>query len=261
MGGPAADNLVLVDISDFLSTYVFDWGFALCAGVAVLAAIVRAFTGFGANVVWGPVLMLYYGPVEMVAIMAIAAVATSFQVALPSAKQADWRTIGIMFAAMLVATPFGVLTLLQVDPHIFKKAFGIFILVGAAVLASGWVYRGTHSKFATAATGALSGWTAGFAGVGGPILVIYFLAAPGDLRQKHANNSISVTLLAPITLAGLLWQGAVDSDAWIRGLLFLPAVYIGQWIGLRLFKVAPIELFRKVSLALMMIIGVAVLVG
>ena len=34
--------------------------------------------------------MLYYGPVEMVAIMAIAAVATSFQVALPSAKQADW---------------------------------------------------------------------------------------------------------------------------------------------------------------------------
>jgi uncharacterized membrane protein YfcA len=252
---------ISVDISSFLSTYVFDWGFALCAGVAVLAAVVRAFTGFGANVVWGPVLMLYYGPVEMVAIMAIAAVATSFQVALPSARQADWRTIGIMFAAMLVATPFGVITLLHVDPHIFKRAFAVFILVCALILASGWVYRGTHSKWATAATGALSGWIAGFAGVGGPILVIYFLAAPGDLRQKHANNSISVTLLAPITLAMLLWEGAVDADAWLRGLMFLAPVFLGQWIGLRLFRVAPIELFRKVSLILMAIIGVTVLLS
>ena len=241
-----------------LSPYL-DHGFAICAAVAVLAAIVRAFTGFGANVVWGPVLMLYYGPVEMVAVMAIAAVATSFQVALPSAKQADWRTIGILFAAMLVATPFGVMTLMQVDPHIFKRAFGIFILVCAVILASGWVYRGTHSTWATAATGALSGWIAGFAGVGGPILVIYFLAAPGDLRQKHANNSVSVTLLAPITLAMLLWEGAVDADAWIRGLLFLIPVYVGQWIGLRLFRIAPIDLFRKVSLGLMMVIGVTVL--
>jgi uncharacterized membrane protein YfcA len=249
-----------VDLFGFLTTYL-DWGFALCAAVAVLAAIVRAFTGFGANVVWGPVLMLYYGPVEMVAIMAIAAVATSFQIALPSAKQADWRIMGIMFAAMLIATPFGVLTLLHVDPHVFKRAFGVFILVCAAVLASGWVYRGTHSTWATAATGALSGWIAGFAGVGGPILVIYFLAAPGDLRQKHANNSISVTLLAPITLAALLWEGAVDADAWIRGLLFLAPVFLGQWIGLRLFRVAPIDLFRKVSLGLMMIIGVTVLVS
>jgi len=248
----------LPDILGFFSTQL-DWGFALCAGVAVLAAIVRAFTGFGANVVWGPVLMLYYGPVEMVAIMAIAAVATSFQIAIPSAKQADWRVIGIMFAAVLVATPFGVLTLLHVDPHIFKRAFAIFILLCALILASGWVYRGTHSKWATAATGALAGWIGGFAGVGGPVLVIYFLAAPGDLRQQHANNSISVSLLAPVTLVALLWQGAVDADAWIRGLLFLVPVYIGQWIGLRLFRIAPIQMFRKVSLGLMIVIGVTVL--
>lgn len=248
-----------MDISGFLSTYVFDWGFALCSAVAVIAAIVRAFTGFGANVVWGPVLMLYYGPVEMVAIMAIAAVATALQVALPSAKQADWHVMGIMFVAVLVATPLGVLTLLQVDPHVFKRAFAVFILVCAAILASGWVYRGTHSKWATAATGAIAGWIGGFAGVGGPVLVIYFLAAPGDLHQKHANNSVSVTLLAPVTLAALLWQGAVDADAWIRGLLFLPPFFLGQWIGLRLFRVAPIQLFRKVSLGLMMVIGVTVL--
>lgn len=252
---------------DFISTQLsfllpyLDGPFALCAAVAVIAAIVRAFTGFGANVVWGPILMLFYGPVEMVAIMAIAACATMPQVAIPSARMADWRVMKIMFAAIVVATPLGVFTLLHVDPQIVKRAFGVFILICSFILASGWVYRGAHSTAATAATGALAGWIGGFAGVGGPVLVLYFLAAPGDLRQQHANNSISVSLIAPVTLVALLFQGAVDADAWVRGLLFLVPVAFGQWIGLRLFRVAPIQLFRRVSLGLMMIVGVSVLVA
>ena len=248
---------------DFIASYLapyLDGPFAIAAAVAVLAAIFRAFTGFGANVIWGPVLMLFYGPVDMVAIMAIAACATSPQLVLPAAKDADWRTIGIMFAAVFVAVPLGVVTLLHVDPHVVKRAFGIFILVCAVVLASGWVYRGTHSKWATAATGALAGWIGGFAGVGGPVLVIYFMAAPGEVRVQRANNTVSVSMVAPITLLALIWNGAIGTDAWIRALLLLAPVAFGQWIGGRLFRNASIRLFRRVSLGLMMAIGITSLV-
>lgn len=249
-----------VDVLTFLLGYI-DWPFALAAAVAIVAAAFRAFTGFGANVIWGPVLMHFYGPVEMLAIMVIAACATAPQIALPAAKNADWRTMAIMFAAIVVAVPFGVLTLLNADPQIVKKAFGAFILLCALILASGWVYRGTHSPAATAATGALAGWIGGFAGVGGPVLVLYFMAAPGDLRVQRANNTISVSLMGPVTLVAMLWQNAIDTDAWIRSLLFLIPVAFGQWLGLRLFRIAPIQLFRKVSLGLMMAIGISVLLS
>lgn len=249
-----------MDFLTLLAPY-FDGPFAVVAAVAVFAAIFRAFTGFGANVIWGPVLMVFYGPVDMVAIMAIAACATSPQLVLPAAKDADWPTMRVMFAAIVVAVPAGVVTLLHADPLIVKKAFGVFILICALILASGWVYRGTHSKAATAATGALAGWIGGFAGVGGPVLVIYFMAAPGAVRVQRANNTVSVSLVAPVTLAALIWKGAITPDAWIRGALLLIPTILGQWIGLRLFRIAPVKLFRRVSLGLMMAIGISILVA
>ena len=250
----------ILDFFTVLTPY-FDGPFAVVAAVAIVAAAFRAFTGFGANVIWGPVLMVFYGPVDMVAIMAVAACATMPQIAIPAAKDADWPTMWVMFAAVIVAVPVGVVTLLHADPLIVKKAFGVFILICALILASGWVYRGTHSRWATAGTGALAGWIGGFAGVGGPVLVIYFMAAPGEARVQRANNTISVSLIAPVTLAALIWQGAITPDAWIRGALLLIPMAFGQWIGLRLFRIAPVKLFRRVSLGLMMAIGISVLLA
>ena len=58
-----------------------DMGIAVVFAIA--SAMLRGFTGFGANLIWGPVLIFLWGPVETVAIMGITGLAASLQACVP----------------------------------------------------------------------------------------------------------------------------------------------------------------------------------
>jgi hypothetical protein len=232
---------------------------AIAAAFAVLSAAIRGFTGFGSNLIWGPVLLYLYGPVEMVAIMAMTGAMAILQIAVPAARIANWRDIRVILIAAILIAPLGIYSLIHLDPEIVRRAIGGFILIIALILASGWNFKGARGYTAQIVTGGVAGWLAGFAGIGGPICVLYFMAGPGKAEIQRANNTISVGVLSPPVVIMLAINGNVALETVVIAVLLLPPYFLGQWIGARLFYVLPRTLFRRLVLGLLMVIGVTVL--
>ena len=237
----------------------FDHDMAIAGIFAIAAAMLRGFTGFGANLIWGPVLIFLWGPVEAVAIMGLTGLFASVQACIPEVRKANWSEITPIIIAAAVAGPLGVAVLLHLEPDQVRRAIGAFILIIAVILASGWKYKGRRGLTPKLVTGGVAGGLAGFAGIGGPICVLYFMAAPGAAVTLRANNMISVSVLVPMVLVSLGVSGGIGIETLIRAaILFVPYSF-GMWLGARLFHMIPKELFRRAVLGLLMIIGVAVM--
>ena len=70
---------------------------------------------------------------------------------------------------------------------------GIFILLAAGLLISGWLYKGGRNKITSVLAGLCTGGVMGSFGMpAGPIMVIYYMSAPVEPQVQRANIIISV---------------------------------------------------------------------
>ena len=207
-----------------------------------------------------PLLALLYGPVEAIAVTSIAGLIGSAQVYPGAARIALWREVGPLSLAAIIATPLGVIVLISVDPEWIRRAIGVFVLLAALLIMSGWVYRGRRGATTSAVTGALCGVVSGVAGVGGPPVVVYFIAAPEDVEVQRANIVISIGVVILLVFGSMVVGGAVDGGTVTRGVVAAPFYMAGFWVGSRLFAIAPQTLYRKVALWLLIATGLSAVV-
>ena len=239
---------------------VFAPELALAALVAVVGGGVYGYTGFGSALVMVPLLALMFGPVEAITVTAIASLIGSLQVYAGAARLARWREVGPLCAAILVATPLGVAVLFTTDPEIIRRAIGFLVLLAAGLLMSGWVYRGRRGAAAGAVAGALCGGITGAAGVGGPPVVVYFLASPDSAAVQRANVVIPVGVVAVVTVVAIGAGGGIGAETVARGIVLSPAAMLGFWTGSRLFATAPQTLYRRAAMGLLIASGLVTLV-
>ena len=91
---------------------------------AMVGAAIRGLTGFGANLIWAPALVILYGPVETVAIMGITGILSAVPMFVPAMGKVDWREIRIIIASAFVVTPAGVWSLIYLEPDMFRRIMG-----------------------------------------------------------------------------------------------------------------------------------------
>lgn len=238
---------------------VFTADLALAAAAAAVSGVIHGYTGFGGALVMVPVLALLFGPVEAIAVTSIAALIGSAPVYRRAARRAQWREVGPLSGALVVFTPLGVAVLFNADPEWIRRAIGAFVLLAALLIMSGWVYRGARNALTSALAGAVSGAITGAAGVGGPPVVVYFMAAPEPAAVQRANILIAIGVMIVITLAAIAIGGGVRAGTVVRGAVLAPLYMAGFWAGGRLFAIAPRDLYRKVALWLLIATGLAVI--
>ncbi len=232
----------------------------MAAVVVAAAGLVRGYGGFGGGLVAIPLLSLIYGPVEAYAITAIIAVPGYVPLIPRAVRIADWNGLGPTLAAATIATPIGVAALVIADPALIRRLIGLFVLLGAALLATGWVYRGRRGALAGGITGTLCGGISGVAGVGGPALVMYFLSAPVSADIQRASILIGTGYTSLLMLAALAVGAGVDPDVLWRAALLFPVSLLGTWLGARGFAVVSHVIYRRVATGLLFLIGLAVIV-
>ena len=159
-----------------------------------------------------------------------------------------------------MATPLGTAVLFSADPEWIRRAIGAFVLLAALLIMSGWVYRGRRGALASGIAGALCGGITGVAGVGGPPVVVYFLAAPEAPNIQRANIVITIGVVILVTLVALAVGGGIGIGTVARAVVIAPFYMAGFWAGARLFAVAPEDLYRKVALWLLIATGLSVVV-
>ncbi len=232
----------------------------MALGIMLLGGMVHGLTGFGGALITMPLLALLIGPVEALALSAPAWVLGTLQMLPRASREADWRALWPILIPALLATPLGTLLLFVMEPDIVRRTIGLFVLAGAVMLATGWTYRGPRGRLPGIIAGSLCGGITGFAGVGGPPVIVYVLAWPDSPAIQRASILIIIGSVGVVTLLGIIVGGAYDGTVALTALVLAVAYVAGTWSGSAGFRAASDAFFRRAALTVLFASGIAAIV-
>ena len=226
--------------------------------IIFLAAIVRGFSGFGFSLLAITALSLIYTPAEIVPSIFMLELAASINL-LPSIwKDIHWRSLGPLTVGCLIATPIGVWFLAHIAPAPMQLALAIFVLAATGLLWMGFELKRMPGTLTSTLAGAASGLSNGAFGIGGPPVILFYFSSPAGVAAGRASLTAFFLATDFIGLANQSYQGLITWDAAYRALAYLPALVIGVWVGARSFKSVDQALFRKIVLALLAVMALAI---
>jgi uncharacterized membrane protein YfcA len=240
-----------MDLSSALPADLFDYRFAIAAGVAVAAGLMRGFSGFGSAMMLSPVYAILYGPTAMVVIVTIMEMVISFQLAPGARKDAQWDFVVPVSIAALVCAPIGIYVLTTVDPELLTRGVAGVVLAFVLVMASGWRYDGPKRLAITIAVGALAGVVLATTSMGGPLVLIYMLTGPDKAVTNRANIIVYFLIVETGLVLLMLFQDLIAPETAIRAAALVPIYMAAGYIGARGFRMSSEKLYRRVALAVL----------
>jgi hypothetical protein len=243
-----------------LLTDVLTRDLILAAAICGLGGFMHGYTGWGGGMVMMPLMTPIYGPVQALALIIVGGIMSSLQLLPAAVRGVHWIRMRWVYLALLIATPLGSLALVHLDPSIVRRVIGVIVVAAALAILFGWQYRGRRDPAASTAFGAVSGFFNGFAGVGGPALVIYVLAHPDSARVQRAGIVIGSAIMIALIMATLAATGSIGWVTLLKSILLGPPQMAGAWLGMRLFRIAPQEIFRRVTLIALVGLGLGTLI-
>ena len=238
---------------------LFDLDLALATVSTIVAGLVYGFAGFGSGYVLVPVFALIFGVREAIAVVAIMTMLGGIGMMIKSARRAEWRQIGPMCVAAALTTPLGLAILLSVDPDLMRRIIGAFVIVSAAALMMGVVYKGRRNMITSAIAGVFVGLAHGAVSLGGLTSSLYILSSENSAVVQRAGILVISTMVSAIAAVILTVQGTVDTAVAARSLILMIPFGITVWCGTRVFSVTPGPMFRRIVLAFVMALGVITL--
>ena len=228
---------------------------ALLLLAVAVAGLVRGFTGFGAGLVLAPSLGLLIGPERAIPVLVLLDAVAGVQL-LPSAiPRANWRRTLLLAAMAAIGIPVGGRLLISLDATAVQYALSATVLVFVVLLASGWRFRGTPGVAATGVAGILSGLLTGFAGIGGPPVVLLHLLGPEEAATSRANL-IAYFFLSQILALLMFGFHSMLTPAVLRDAAILaPAFLVFLYIGGRLFGRSHERAYRRVAIAVLALVA------
>jgi uncharacterized membrane protein YfcA len=227
----------------------------ISAFIAFLAAILRAFTGFGFAVASVPLFAMVL-PISQA--LVLSAGLSLFISYFGSCK--TWKNVtlsGYMLAAMLAGTVLGISLLQRVPAPIFMVLMGFTVVASCAVLG---FYRPAIAPAATrrrhiVTTGFLSGLGNGLFAMPGPPAVVYALSTyrDPDAARGYLIKFFMVTSI--VALSGYALAGYITATSAILLAVSLPMLIIGDRLGAALFTTHSARAYRPVSIALLFVSG------
>jgi uncharacterized membrane protein YfcA len=229
--------------------------FAAAVGVALLAGLVRGFSGFGSAMVLSPSLSALYGPEVAVPVALLLELALAVPFVPPALRLVDRRRIGVLCLAAALTVPIGAWLLVVVDAQALRWAICALVFAGVAVLAFGWRHPGRPHTATTAATGALSGLLGGSTGLSGPPVIFYELSVAQPIARIRANFMTYFAWVDVVALTAFAVSGTLAGTPLLLALALVVPYLAAAGVGARLFRHAGEGFYRR--LALVVLVGVA----
>jgi uncharacterized protein len=235
---------------------VLSAAFAAAVGAAMLAGVVRGFTGFGSALILSPSLAALYGPQVAVPVALLLEFALAGPFVPPAARLVDWRRTAVLCVAAAVTIPLGAYLLTVVDATALRWAICALVFVAVAIIGFGWRYHGRPHPAATAATGALSGLFGGSTGLSGPPVIFYELSGSAPVARMRASFMVFFAWVDVVALASFAASGTLRARQLLVAVaLVLP--YLGAaGLGARLFGRASETFYRRLAVGVLAAVAV-----
>ena len=234
---------------------------ATAATIAAVAGSVRGFAGIGSGFIMIPLFSFLFGPAESIVIVAILDGFGSGQLLPWALPRTNWRLVSQIAIATIIMMPVGVWLLLSIDKETARRIVGVVVVLSTMVIASGWRLRGGTTLGRSLGFGGLAGLLMGGTGMGGPPVIVYFLATSESGEHIRANIISYFLLVVFFIVLAFAWSGVVTVPVlWQTALLTL--IFLGfLWLGSRLYPLASERTFRIVAYTLMFLSGGTAIIG
>ncbi|MFK7942670.1 MAG: sulfite exporter TauE/SafE family protein [Paracoccaceae bacterium] len=227
---------------------------AAIAAIYLAAGLVKGATGFGLPVV-SVALLPFVVPVEMaLALNAIVIFVTNVQqIRQAGAIREGLRAAWPMMVGMAVMVPLGALFAERIAEQTLMAILGSFILlfVASNFLNPALKIPDGQARNVGFGMGLVSGVVGGLTSAPGPIFVMYVVAL-------HLARPVFMTALGFImatfglsVAASYIWVGLLRWEHAGPGMLSIPPVLLGMWLGNKWAARLPMDHFRKIVLLLL----------
>ena len=225
----------------------------LAAAAVACGALAQSVSGIGFALVGGPLLFALFGAREGVRVAVVLSMLVNIAVLSREHRAVMWRRVAPVLITALAVTPLLVWLLDGVHPRLLRAAAGAVVVLGAVLVALG---RTRDSGTAGGVVAGLASATMNvLASAGGPAVAVYAAGArwdPARLRATLQAYFLSLNVVTLLTLGTPSWSLH-------EAVVLVVALVIGAVAGAWLSGRVPVEVARRVTLALAAAGGLAVL--
>lgn len=236
---------------------VADGELALLVATAFVAGTVRGFSGFGSGLVFLPIAAQVLSPFQALTTVVIADLLGAIPNVPRALRECDKQDVLRLLAGLAVALPLGIWTLTLLEPDAFRYGVSALALILLTCLLLGIRYRGSVPNAMVYATGGLSGFSCGVAGIPGPPVILFYMARPLAPPVIRANTFIFLSSTDIAMLPALFAFGRLDASAVLLGILLIAPNMLGNMFGAWLFRPEHERVYRSVAYAIIAATAVA----
>lgn len=239
----------LPDSAVFAAT-LSDSHFIAAAAIALLAGVVRGFSGFGSALIYVPLIAAVYEPRIATVSYALMDVICIAPIALRAFRHCHWREVIPAIVVSFVTVPLGTKMQNALDPIVLRWIMAGFVFAFVALLAAGWRYPWPPSAPAAAAVGALSGFAGGAVQMSGPPAILYWLGGTSGARIVRANLLAFLFPLGLNLLASYGWHGLMTAKPIALAVLLWPVYIVALIVGVRVLHGTSDATYRRIAYAI-----------
>ena len=231
---------------------------ALVAVSVSLAALIRAFTGFGFAMLVVPAFSFFLMPADAVVLSAVLA----FLLGLLSYR-AWWGLFPVtpakpMVAGSVVGTAVGVWFLASLSVAEFQLWIGVSVVIASVVLSRFVPAERAASRPTALATGVASGLMNGAFAIPGPPVILYVVATLSDPVQSRAFLMMFFWCSSAVSLVMFGAAGLITPRPFQLLWIALPAMWLGNSLGDRAFSRFAGAAYRPFVVGLCILIGLSI---
>lgn len=231
---------------------------ALTFLAVVVAGTAHAVTGFGFALVLVPLMTLLTEPRTAVVTVTTLGLLMTALGWWRERAQVVWRPVVAIGAGAVVGIPLGLSVFAAVPESALSLAIGVTVLALVALLVSG--VRLPGGRGVQVGAGVVSGAMVGTTGINGPPLVLGLQAAGLGPAAFRATLQPLFALQGVVVVGGFAVLGLYDATDLAVVAAGVPALWLGWWLGDRVFARLPADRVRAVVLATLAVSGAVVVV-
>ncbi|MFO1109026.1 MAG: sulfite exporter TauE/SafE family protein [Bradyrhizobium sp.] len=221
-------------------------------------AIVSGLVGFAFSAVAGSILLHLLSPAEAIPLMMACSTVTQVISLVALRATVKWNGNLLLISSGMVGVFPALYLLRHVDTETFRLGFGIFLALyaGFMLLQPTAARRGAEPGYVRqVAVGFGGGLIGGLTAMPGALPTMWCDLRGLPKERQRAIVQPYITTLQIFALAVMGSRGGLSRDLALQLVLYLPALAVGAWLGIAIFRKIDHLLFRRVVLALLLVSG------
>lgn len=232
---------------DGLTTALATNGFYWILSASIVAGVVRGFSGFGAGMIFIPVIGIFTDPITTVVALQIMDGIGALPLLRRGFRDGEPRHVALLTLAAIIALPLGIYMLVTTQSETFRWIVAGLILVLLGLMASGWRYREKLGTYGTVAVGFVSGVLSGFFALGGPPVIMMYMSGPFKPQIIRANIILYFFVITIVGFFMLAFRELLTAERIWLGLVLVIPYAVATILGSKIFQPEREQLFRGVA--------------